>query len=148
MVRKFTVPTGTILDNYPTFKAFTLDKSVTTDDLKKLINSAIYFSGTARHISRHVNCDESVFGEMQKNTEWYVRMVGYFCFRLGDIVVDDNAAKVLIEGTEDIRVLKRAAEIVAQKPKEYRQLVLEKCQDKSVHMLNKMIHFFEHNHEY
>lgn len=114
MVRKFQEATGTIFDNYPTFKSFTQDASITEDHLIDLINSMSrdngYLSGTARHVSRHINCTEKVFKAMQNNDLWYIRAVGLFCFRRGEDKVTKSAIDVLLNENEDVRVVRKAAE--------------------------------------
>ena len=44
MVRKFEAKTKTLLDNYPTFKAFTQDVNITPTDIKYLLDSPVYWS--------------------------------------------------------------------------------------------------------
>ena len=110
MVKKFTTPTNTILDNYKTFKAFTQDKNVTEQQLIDLINNDVYWSGTCRHISRHINCTEEVFLVMRQHKEWFVRLVGYFCYRISDEKIIASSTEILKNNVEDVRVLRRAVE--------------------------------------
>lgn len=82
--------TGTILDNYKTWAAFTRDTSLTTSDLIQILNGP-YIPSSAVYICRHVNFHRDVLVAMRLHHEWFVQAIGLFHRSLPNEELQTNA---------------------------------------------------------
>jgi len=110
-MRKFK-NTSTILDNYPSYAAMIRDLSITENQLIELVNNAIYYKGICRVITRHPNCTQKVYEAMRCSPVWFIRIAGYFCYRQEESIIRNNIKRVLIDNTEDKRIINKATDLV------------------------------------
>lgn len=100
--------TGTILDNYPTWKAFIDDAAITPSQLTELLSGPVYYKGTARAVSRHVNFNRSVYTCLKDSKHSFLKSLAYFNRAMTQAEVVDIGLDILRDTTSSPSLKHRA----------------------------------------